>query len=228
MSSLNPNLPTLERTAQALTPILSEVVFVGGTIAGLLIDDPGAQAARVTRDVDVVAQLAGSSGYLWAEKAMKDLGFRPDRSEGAPTCRWVKADLVVDLMGTEGSLFGESNPWYTAGFESRVPYRLPGSGLEIAILPAPVFLLTKWEAFRGRGQGRFAESHDIEDLLSVLDGRRNLQAEVDAATVQVRQGLQGMAQGLLGNEDFVFYALQSLGDRAERVRGLLERFLAHP
>lgn len=223
---MNPNLEVLERTAQALVPILPEVVFVGGTLTGLLIDDPGAQPARVTRDVDVVAQLAGSSGYLWVEKAMKELGFHPDRSEGAPTCRWVKADLVVDLMGIEGSLFGEANPWYAAGFVGRKAYRLPTSGLEIAILPAPVFLLTKWEAFKGRGQGRFTESHDIEDLLAVLDGCRYLQAEVDTATVQIRQGLQDMAQSLLESEEFVFYTLQSLGDRADRVRALLHAFAA--
>lgn len=223
---MNPNLEVLERTAQALVPILPEVVFVGGTLTGLLIDDPGAQPARATRDVDVVARLAGSSGYLWAEKAMKDLGFHPDRSEGAPTCRWVKADLVVDLMGIEESFFGGSNPWYAAGFAGRRPYRLPDSGLEITILPAPVFLLTKWEAFKGRGQGRFSESHDIEDLLAVLDGCRSLEAESQAANAQVLQGLQDMAEGLLRSDDFVFYALQSLGDRADRVRGLLAAFAA--
>lgn len=223
---MNPNLEILERTAEALASILPEVVFVGGTLTGLLIDDPGAQPARVTRDVDVVAQLAGSSGYLWAEKVMKDLGFHPDRSEGAPTCRWVKADLVVDLMGIEESFFGGSNPWYAAGFAGRRPYRLPVSGLEIAILPAPVFLLTKWEAFKGRGQGRFSESHDIEDLLAVMDGCRDLGAEAEAADIQIRRGLQAMAQELLGSDDFVFYALQSLGDRADRVRGLLEGFMS--
>lgn len=222
MRATNPNLEVLERTAQALIPILPQVVFVGGTLTGLLIDDPGAQPARVTRDVDVVAQLAGSEGYLWAEREMKALGFGPDRSEGAPTCRWVKADLVVDLMGVEGSLFGEANPWYAAGFANRRPFRLPGSGLEIAILPAPVFLLTKWEAFKGRGQGRYSESHDIEDLLAVLDGCQGLSAEAEAADAQVRKGLRDLAQDLLGSEDFVFYVLQSLGERADQVRGLLE------
>ena len=70
MVFMNPNQDTLEASARALAPLLKDLVFVGGTIAGLLIDDPGASQARPTRDVDVVARIAGSKGYAWARKAM--------------------------------------------------------------------------------------------------------------------------------------------------------------
>lgn len=89
MGLINPNLSTLEATARALEPLLGDIVFVGGTIAGLLINDPGASNARATRDVDVIAQIAGTNGYQWATKAMGGIGFQPDTREGAPICRWV-------------------------------------------------------------------------------------------------------------------------------------------
>ena len=100
MVLVNPNLDTLEASARALEALLKDLVFVGGTIAGLLLDDPGASQARPTRDVDVVPQIAGAKGYLWASKVMGQAGFTPDTSEGAPACRWLKDGLLVDLMGT--------------------------------------------------------------------------------------------------------------------------------
>lgn len=221
---MNPNLESLERTAEALESILTDLVFVGGTIAGLLIDDPGANPARVTRDVDVVAQIAGAPGYRWAIRTMDILGFQPDPSEGAPVCRWVKDGLLVDLMGTEETPFGESNPWYTEGFSSRIPCVLPSTGLTIFILSGPVFLLTKWVAYGQRGKGNMIGSHDIEDILNVLDGRKGLQAEGAASSASVKAGLRQMAEALLQSAEFSGYCLPSLGDREEMARGVLEAF----
>ena len=45
------------------------------------------------------------------------------------------------------------------------------------MVTAPVFLATKLEAFRGRGQGDFLFSHDLEDLMAVVDGRAALVEE---------------------------------------------------
>ena len=78
MGFLNPNLEALEATARELEPILEELVFVGGTISGLLIDDPGAETVRPTQDVAVIAEIAGNQGYFLATQAMGSLGFQPD------------------------------------------------------------------------------------------------------------------------------------------------------
>ncbi len=50
MAFLNPNLANLEQTAKALEPLLPELAFVGGTLTGLLMDDPGAGPIRVTKE----------------------------------------------------------------------------------------------------------------------------------------------------------------------------------
>jgi len=39
--------------------------------------------------------------------------------------------------------------------------------LEIRIVTAPYFRATKLVAFRGRGEGNFLGSHDLEDLASI-------------------------------------------------------------
>ncbi len=223
MEELNPNFETLARAARALEPILGEIVFVGGTIAGLLVNDPGASPVRPTKDVDVVAQIAGGEGYAWATSKMLKLGFQPDRSEGAPTCRWVKDGVLVDLMGSAGSAFGQSNPWYTEGFASRAEHRLTGAP-RIFILSAPVFLLTKWEAYLDRGRSDMVASHDIEDILNVLDGRTTIRDEGKGASVPVQEGLRVMAEAMLDSQAFVEGCLASLGGRDVVVREHLESF----
>jgi len=51
-------------------------------------------------------------------------------------------------------------------------------GLHIRVVTAPYFLTTKLEAFRGRGRGDYANSHDLEDLLTVMDGRETIVQEL--------------------------------------------------
>ena len=46
--------------------------------------------------------------------------------------------------------------------------------LEIRVVTAPYFIATKIEAFRGRGRGDFLASHDLEDLIFVIDGRSSI------------------------------------------------------
>ena len=224
MGLLNPNLDTLETSARALKPLLKDLVFVGGTIVGLLIDDPGASQARPTRDVDVVARIAGAKGYLWASKAMGQAGFHPDTSEGAPICRWAKEGLLVDLMGTDDTPFGTTNPWYAEGFRTRREVVLGATGLGIFILSGPVFLLTKWVAYQGRGQGSMMASHDIEDILNVLDGRLALEDEAREASPGTRTALARMAEEMLSSQQFCEYCLESLGERKDLVEARLKHF----
>jgi chloramphenicol O-acetyltransferase len=42
--------------------------------------------------------------------------------------------------------------------------------IRIRVVTAPYFCATKLEAFRGRGKGDYLASHDLEDLLTVVDG----------------------------------------------------------
>jgi hypothetical protein len=50
------SIELLELAADALGPLLDEVVFVGGATITLWITDPGAPRVRPTKDVDAVVE----------------------------------------------------------------------------------------------------------------------------------------------------------------------------
>ena len=83
----DPNVARVELIAGALGPLRDRLVLVGGCAAGLLFTDPGVAPARVTYDVDLLAEVAALSGYHRLEKEFLQLGFKRDMSADAPICR---------------------------------------------------------------------------------------------------------------------------------------------
>lgn len=57
----------------------------------------------------------------------------------------------------------------------------------IRLISAPCFLATKLEAFHNRGRKDFVGSGDIEDVITVVDGRPEIVAEVSQADTLVRE-----------------------------------------
>lgn len=197
----DPNLDLLEDAAAKLTPLLREVVFIGGATLGLLVTDAGAAPVRGTIDVDVIAEITTYVDYIAFSSRLQALGFAQDAREDAPVCRWVNADLKLDVMPLEKSVFGFSNIWYRGALEAAHWIALP-SGAEIRIITAPFFLATKMEAFRGRGRGDFFASHDLEDFIAVVDGRDSLLDELASARPDVRAYLSNAAKELLAERRF--------------------------
>jgi len=75
--------------------------------------------------------------------------------------------------------------------------------LEIRMVTAPYFVATKLEAFKGRGAGDFPGSHDLEDVVSVVDGRETLSTEVRAAGAGLREYVHREIARLLANPGFI-------------------------
>jgi hypothetical protein len=75
-------------------------------------------------------------------------------------------------------------------------------GLRIRTVTAPYFIATKLEAFRGRGRGDFATSHDMEDLLAVIDGREEIAEEINVAT-DVGAYVAGVLHSLIKDQAFL-------------------------
>lgn len=80
-------------------------------------------------------------------------------------------------MPTDTTILGFGNEWYQAAAEHAEVISLP-SGKQIRMVSAPYFLITKLEAFAGRGGGDYLASHDMEDIIAVLDGRPEIVEEV--------------------------------------------------
>jgi len=62
------NIEVVEKVARGLKPMLDKLVFVGGAIIELYIDDPAAPPLRPTTDVDVVIEVTGYGKFAAVEE----------------------------------------------------------------------------------------------------------------------------------------------------------------
>ena len=206
MPVLNPNDPNvimLELVARRLgADLCSQFAFVGGAVAGLLITDPANPAIRPTDDVDIVAEVLALADYHRIEKRLRERGFAQDMRPDAPICRWQVEGVTVDVMPTKEEILGFANRWYALCVSTAEPLALP-SGLVIRVIQAPVFVGTKLEAFHGRGAGDYLFSHDLGDILSVVDGRESLIDECMQAPQPLRAYLAERFTALLSDRRFL-------------------------
>ena len=196
------SLEQLIATAELLRPLLPDLVFVGGAVTSLLVTDEGAGAPRTTLDVDAIAEITSYAEYAAFGERLHALGFSEDTSEGAPLCRWVQRDTVLDVMPLDEKILGFSNRWYRAAMEAAVFQELH-VGLTVRVVTAPYFLATKIEAFHGRGKGDFAVSHDLEDIIFVIDGRASIVDDVRGQAEPLREYLRIQFRELLRTLSFV-------------------------
>ena len=173
----NPNIQILEAAAERLRTLTEEMVFVGGCATGLLLTDPAASPVRPTIDVDVLVEVATLVEYHRLSEQLRLLGFVEDTSEDAPICRWKTSDVILDVMPTDFEILGFGNRWFTLAYKASEWTTLP-SGKRIRLLPAPYFIATKLEAFDCRGKSDYLMSRDMEDIVTVLDGRPEIVSEV--------------------------------------------------
>lgn len=124
------------------------------------------------------------------------LGFKRDMSKDAPICRWRLGNLEVDLMPTDTNILGFANRWYPLAVQTAQLVTL-GNGATIRLIAAPVFLATKFEAFANRGKGDLLGSHDLEDIVNVLDGRPEIVGEIDLSKMELRRYLADRCGALL-------------------------------
>jgi hypothetical protein len=190
----DPNLPDLRRIAEALGELREQVVFVGGAVAGLLVTDPLAGSVRATRDVDAVVN-ANRAMFHHIEEALARRGFSRDVSSDV-ICRWVHkaSGVLFDLMPVQPEVLGFSNRWYPYAVQTATPVNL-GEGVTIRLVSAVAFVATKLEAFASRGGGDFMSSHDLEDVLNIVDGREELVEEIAAAPLNCYKQWQPPLRG---------------------------------
>lgn len=179
------------------------MVFVGGCAVDLLITDPAGPMARPTRDVDAIVATTTRAQYYGVADRLRGRGFAED-SGGEVICRWHHAEtgLQLDLMPTDPTVLGFSNPWYGHAMASGQPHTLE-PGTSIRLISAPAFIATKLAAFRDRGRSDWLASHDLEDILVVVDGRDSLVEELALADEAVRDYVAQQLTELLAEPGFV-------------------------
>jgi predicted nucleotidyltransferase len=199
----DPNVLMLERVARHFgEDLCKRMVFVGGAAAGLLITDLAVPSIRRTDDVDVVTNAKALDDYHRLGAHLRTLGFVDDLRPEAPICRWIVDGITVDVMPTKEEILGFTNRWYVMSVATAQTHELP-SGIKIKVIRAPEFLATKLEAFYGRGKSDFLFSHDMGDIVSVIDGRDSLVSECQNSERSLREYLALQFQGLLKITAFV-------------------------
>lgn len=223
----DPNVELLVQVAAALGELRERVVFVGGCATSLLITDKASAPVRATQDVDAVVAVASLVEYQGLCEALRAKGFRQSLEDAEPPFRWTLAGLKLDLMPTDPRVLGFSNRWYDAVLNSAFAAEV-GEGITLRVADAPSFVATKLEAFLDRGRGDYLSSHDLEDVLSVVDGRAELASELAKAAPELRLFVAETFARLLADEGF-HNALPGLileGSPAGRVPVVSERLEA--
>jgi predicted nucleotidyltransferase len=211
-----------ESVLPLLAPVLHELVFVGGCTTGLFITDPAAGGIRLTKDVDAIVDVTSHAKYAALSERLRALGLAEDTTPDAPLCRWRRDDLVVDVMPVDEHVLGFSNRWYPAAIASAETFNI--ARYDVRVITPALFIATKLHAFDGRGGGDIVASHDLEDIIAVVDGASGDRQRGAAASTDVRGYIASEVQALLDNQDF----LEALGglllpDAASQGRrGLLE------
>jgi len=211
-----PELALLIGVAEALGPLVDQVVFIGGAIAPLLQTHPISPRVRPTKDVDGVAITATYAEFTVLQEQLRARGFlqlalAPDATKHAH--RWTTpSGSLFDLVAAGSHFGGSGNPVDQAAVDAAVSITLPttnGGTMVIRHADAPAFIALKWAAYGDRGGGDLLGSHDVEDILAVIASRPQLAEECARSTERVRGVVRAMADALLSCEDTLGEVLQA-------------------
>jgi hypothetical protein len=221
----DPNYEYLLLIADALGDLRDNVVFVGGCTAGLLLTDSAVEGIRPTKDVDAIVEAATLREYYQLESRLPALGFVRDAGSDV-ICRWRHAasGVLFDLMPIDATVLGFSSRWYPEAVRTATRVRL-NDRIDIRRIAAPAFIATKLEAFVSRGRGDFLSSHDLEDVLTVVDGRPSVVDELRTAPQELRQFVRETVGALLSEHRFEDYLPGLLADNT-RAAIVLDRLKA--
>jgi predicted nucleotidyltransferase len=181
----NPNLSLLLAMAHALGPLRDRVVFVGGCVTGLLVTNNVVTDVRSTEDVDAIIEITSLVGYHALRPELATLGFVQTMEDNTPPFRWLRGGMQLDLVPLDEKVLGFANAWYRTGFANAVMSE-PEPGSRLKHLSAPYFLATKFEAYKDRGRNDVYASHDLEDIITVVDGRAELHDELEQSSADVK------------------------------------------
>jgi predicted nucleotidyltransferase len=218
-------LQMLQTVASALGGELRErLVFVGGCTTALFItDEITLEGVRATDDVDLIVDLVGFAEWAKLQEQLRQKGFAESQDD-AVICRMRLGDLKVDFMPDDEEILGFSNRWYAKGIETAVTLALTDE-LNIRRLTPELFVATKLEAYLGRGQGDLFMSRDLEDILLVIDGRKEIVAEIEEADADIRKFISEQFAELLKNPEFDHFLAGNIRGPEGRVDFVRERFV---
>lgn len=215
----------IENVAHALgSDLCKKVTFVGGCTTGLLLTDTFTlEQVRFTDDVDLIVNVITYTKYTELKESLKSRGFEEPglQDEDYPYCAMNLGNLRVDFMPDENSPVGPTNRWFSEARKNAKEYALP-SGTIINLVTPEYFIATKLEAFKGRGNGDVLSSQDVEDILTVVDGREELLTEIENSPSEVKEYISSEIKRLK-IDPYIDHAIQTAGNEQGRIDLIFER-----
>ncbi len=196
-----PPLEEMRIVASRLKPLNVPFAFVGGAVMCLLVDHPELTDFRRTKDVDVVVAAITYFEFAALEARLREAGFQHDTSEGAPICRWIVDGCKVDIMPQAPANLGMNTRWFPEVLQQAMSVDL-GQGCTAHIVTPALFLATKLEAFKDRGKGDYYLSHDLDDIVTLLDGRASIVEDVAQADAAIREFVASEFVKIVQHPDF--------------------------
>ncbi len=183
----SPNIAALERILSALGPHLSsEMVFTGGAVVELYAQ-VASPPPRVTRDVDCIVAVSNRSEFQKLEARLHRCGFVNAGLVGksGPLCRYTLDDILLDVMPTTAEVLGFTNRWFALAVREPERHVLPSGSIAL-LATFPRFLAIKLETLSARGGVDVRSSHDLEDIVRLVTGRREPRRELRDEIPEVR------------------------------------------
>ena len=156
---------------------MNEVVFAGSSVLEFLIDKELRIAInlRRTEDIDLVVEVSSTNEFYKIIEKFKNKGFKEDILS-TNICRLKKDFLQIDVIPTKKEIVGFTNSWFQRGVKRAKVVSI--EGLKLKILSSPYFLASKLEAFLHRGIEDPLTSKDLEDIVDLITGSKNLLADI--------------------------------------------------
>lgn len=81
---------------------------MGGSVAEFYVIDSAKSDVRQTMDVDCFTHFKSYRELTSLEERLRSCGFQNDTTPGAPICRWVYDNEIVDIMPDEIPVYDET------------------------------------------------------------------------------------------------------------------------
>ena len=197
MKNTQINKIIIVRVANALEELNEKVIYVGGAVVSLYINDSAADDVRPTKDIDISIKVASIMELENIREQLSEKGFKQSADLDV-ICRFKFEDIVVDVMATKPIAWAPANPWFEKGFERLEKIKV--NKTTIQIMPLSFFLASKFVAFHDRGGDDPRFSHDLEDIIYIIDNRTDWhQILINEEDQEVKQFLVNEFRNILAS-----------------------------
>jgi hypothetical protein len=104
-------------------------------------------------------------------------------------------------MPTDGEFIGINTQWFSEALATARPKMI--LGVNVPLISPLAFIATKLAAFADRGNGDYYGSHDLEDIITVIDGRAAIVDEVTASPSAMRAFIAGRIREFVADDFFM-------------------------